>query len=155
VDLQPFGWMMSGLVVQEGTLINFITIHSTHSLRVDTEPESLENGLRRFWELESLETISYVRFTQQISFKQERCEVHLPWNESHLRLPDNYELCCKQLNRFLKRLKRNPELLLQYATIIRTNFVKGWWKLSHILTIARMETSHTIQLSDMTNRPLS
>jgi len=53
------GWVLSGPVegvAQEDTAIQFVVTHSTHSLRVDTltDPESLETGLRRFWELESL-----------------------------------------------------------------------------------------------------
>ena len=128
------GWVLSGPVegmAQEDTAINFVVTHSTHSLRVDTtDPESLESGLRRFWELESLgilknEQSVYEKFTQQISFKQGRYEVHLPWKESHPPLPDNYELCRKRLTRLLNRLNEKPELLLQYDTIIRDQLRQG------------------------------
>lgn len=97
-----FGWVLSGPeegVAQEDTAINFT---STHTLRVDafTEQQSLEAGLKRFWVLESLgilkeEQSVYDTFTQQISFKQGRYEVHLPWKESHPLLPHNYALCRK------------------------------------------------------------
>ena len=97
------GWVLSGPVegaAQENTAINFI---STHSLRVDafTEQHSLQEALKRSWELESLgilkdEQSVYDTFTQQISFKQGRYKVHLcTWKESHPLLPDNYELCRK------------------------------------------------------------
>ena len=109
-------WVLSGPVegvTQESIAINFI---STHTLRVDafTEQQSLEEGLRRFWELESLgilkdEQSVYGTFTRQISFKQGRYEVHLPWKESHPLLPDNYELCRKRSNGLLRRLNQNPE----------------------------------------------
>ena len=111
--------MLSGPVEEalpETTTINFVATHTTHTLRVDTftEPESLDAGLRRFWELNSLgilknEQSVYEKFTQQISLKQGRYEVHLPWKESHPPLPDSYELCRKQLDGLFRRLRQNPE----------------------------------------------
>ena len=129
------GWVLSGPVegeVQDETVVNFVTTRSTHSLRVDgiTEQESLESSLQRFWDLETLgilkdETSVYKKFTQQIALKQGRYEVHLPWKESHPYLPDNYELCCKRLHGLLKRLRQNPEQLLQYDTIINDQLRQG------------------------------
>ena len=67
----------------------------------------------------------YEKFTQQISLKQGRCEVHLPWKESHPPLPDNYDLCRKRLDGLLWRLRQNPERLLQYDTVIRDQLCQG------------------------------
>ena len=113
-------------------MINFVATHTTHSLKVDTfaEQESLDAGLKRFWELDSLgilknEQSVYEKFTQQISLKQGRYEVHLPWKESHPPLPDNYELCHKRLDELLKRLRQNPERLLQYDAVIRDQLHQG------------------------------
>ena len=87
------GWVLSGPAegLQEDTVVNFTSTHPSHMLRVDsvTESESLEAGLKRFWELESLgilkdEQSIHKQFTQQIAFKQGRYEVHLPWRDSHL-----------------------------------------------------------------------
>ena len=127
-----FGWVLSDPVegvAQEGTAIYFI---STHTLIVDafTEQQSLEKGLKRFWELESLgilkdEQSVYDTFTQQISFKQERYGVHLPWKESHPLLPDNYALCRKRLNGLLRKLNQDPEQLHRYDTVIRDQFRQG------------------------------
>ena len=129
------GWVLSGPVEEalpETTAINFIATHTTHTLRVDTftEQESLDAGLRRFWELESLgilknELSVYEKFTQQISLKQGRYEVHLPWKESHPPLPDNYELCRKRLDGLLRRLRQSPERLLQYDAVIRDQLRQG------------------------------
>ena len=96
------GWVLSGPVEEalpETTTINFIATHTTHTLRVDTftEQESLDAGLRRFWELNSLgilknEQSVYGKFTQQISLKQGRYEVHLPWKV--LTLPSLTTMSC-------------------------------------------------------------
>ena len=126
------GWVLSGPVEEappETMMINFVATHTTHSLRVDTftEQESLDAGLRRFWELDSLGILKnvYEKFTQQIFLKQGRYEVHLPWKESHPPLPDNYELCRKRLDGLLKRLRQNPERLLQYDAVIRDQLRQG------------------------------
>ena len=113
-------------------MVSFVTMHPTHSLRVDavSEYESLEVGLRRFWELESLgilknEKSIHESFTQQISMKGGRYEVHLPWKESHSPLPDNYDLCRKRLTRLLQKLSQSPELLHEYDTVIRDQLRRG------------------------------
>ena len=139
-------------------MINFTSAHSSHVLRVDsvTELESLDAGLWRFWELESLgilkdEQSVHKQFTPQIAFKQGRYEVRLPWKDSHPHLPNNYSLCCKQLNSLLKRLNQNTDELQQYDKI---SFVKVWWRLSMILLNTRVEnfiTFPTMESFDTTN----
>ena len=128
------GWVLSGPteVLQEDTTINFTSAHSSHVLRVDsvTELESLDAGLRRFWELESLGVLKdeqsvHKQFTQQIAFKQGRYEVHLPWKDSHPHLPNNYSLCCKRLNGLLKRLRQNTDQLQQYDAVIQDQLRQG------------------------------
>ena len=59
---------------------------ATHVLKsavnpVDVTNETLDGNLRRFWELESLgikPRTLYEEFQEQISFKNNRYEVHLP-----------------------------------------------------------------------------
>ena len=90
-----FKWIVSGPVegiAQEALTINFLSKQSIHSLKVETynEQESLDIRLRRFWELESLGILKnelrvYEKFTQQISFKQGRYEVQLPWTSGRSR----------------------------------------------------------------------
>ena len=65
-----FGWVLSGpveRVAPEETIVSFVSTHSTHTLRVDAvdEEESLETGLRRFWELESLRILKNERSVQE------------------------------------------------------------------------------------------
>ena len=130
-----FGWVLSGpveRVAPEETIVSFVSTHSTHTLRVDAvdEEESLETGLRRFWELESLGILKNERsvqesFTQQIAMNEGRYEVRLPWKESHSPLPDNYDLCRKRLARLLQKLNQDPKLLHEYDTVIRDQLHRG------------------------------
>lgn len=128
------GWVLSGPATElpQETTINYAFTQSSHTLRVDAiiEPESLDAGLKRFWELESLgihkeEHPVQQQFSQKISFKQGRYEVHLPWRDSHPHLPDNYDLCKKRLDGLLKRLRQDPEKLRQYDAVIQDQLRQG------------------------------
>ena len=128
------GWVLSGPAegLQQETVINLISTHSSHMLRVDsiTEPESLDAGLKRFWELESLgilkeENPVQQQFSQRISFKGGRYEVHLPWKSAHPPLPDNYDLCRNRLGGLLNRLRQDPEKLQQYDAVIQDQLRQG------------------------------
>ena len=91
---------------------------TTHVLKsalnpVDVTNETLDGNLKTFWELESLDIkprTLYEKFQEQISFKSNRYEVHLPWKTLHPSLPDNYELSRKRLENLLKRLRQEPEV---------------------------------------------
>ena len=129
------GWVLSGPVngTTDGeTVVSIVATPSSHILRVDaaTEDDKLEAGLQRFWDLESLgigknERSVQETFTQQISMKEGRYEVHLPWKESHSLLPDNYDLCRKRLTGLLQKLKKSPDLLRDYDVMIQDQLRKG------------------------------
>ena len=57
----------------------------------------------------------YDKFVQKISFDGQRYQVSLPWKENTPPLPDNLELCHRQLDSLLGRLKQNPQLLAEYV----------------------------------------
>ena len=63
-----------------------------------SENLALERKLAEFWDLEAIgispegKTV-YERFNKDITFKDGRYEVKLPWKECHVTLPDNYILC--------------------------------------------------------------
>ena len=128
------GWVLSGPAegLEESTIVNFVSVRASHVLRIDhtTEQESLDVTLRRFWELESLGILKedhpvQEKFSQHIKFDKDRYEVHLPWKDSHLHLPDNYDLCKRRLTGLLKRLRQNPEQLQLYDSIIRDQLRQG------------------------------
>ena len=125
------GWVLSGPLqgMESGDkAVNLIA--STHALPVDGETihhnpdQSLDTQLKKFWELESLgivknESSVYDQFISEITFKDRRYEVRLPWKDSHSELPDNFELSCKRLGNLLSRLQKNPDLLSEYDSVIR------------------------------------
>ena len=111
-----------------------MTVFSTHSLKISSdvrsENEELNNNLKRFWELESLgistnEQSVYDKFTNMITFKNGRYEVHLPWKESHQVLPDNYHLSLKRLTNLLRRLRQEPNILQEYDSVIKDQLRRG------------------------------
>ena len=125
------GWILSGPTTDSQGTVN-LTFSSTHTLRVDAvvaEP-SLDDQLKKFWELESFgiskdESPVYEKFLQQIRFDGQRYEVSLPWKEHHPPLPDHYDLCRKRLEGLLRRLRQNPQLLNEYDKIISEQLEKG------------------------------
>ncbi len=124
------GWVLSGPVPateSQQSSTNFLT---THMLRVDASPQSietLEEVLHTFWNLESWgiwesEDSVLDGFTQSIQFKG---EVTLPWKDPHPPLPDNYELSRKRLGGLLRRLKQEPEIMHEYNSIIQDQLQGG------------------------------
>lgn len=101
-----------------------------YPLRVDAQPDPLDNQLRAFWELESLgiqpnEKVIHDNSSGNITFREGRYEVSLPWRQFHQSLPDNYNLSQRKLLDLLKRLRQNPVLLRDYNRIIQEQIEKG------------------------------
>ena len=126
-----FGWVLSGPADQKVTSVN-LSLSTTHALRIDSYPmdQSLDDHLKRFWELESLgimkdESSVYEKFVQQISFNGQRYQVSLPWKESHPPLPSNLGLCRKRLAGLLRKLRQTPQLLAEYDSVIKDQISKG------------------------------
>ena len=128
------GWVLSG-PIPEGMQVdrqqsNLVTTHVLKSAvnPVDVTNETLDGNLKTFWELESLgikPRTLYEEFQEQISFKNHRYEVHLPWKTPHPQLPDNYELSRKRLENLLKRLCQEPEVLKEYDSVIKEQLQRG------------------------------
>ena len=68
-------------------------------------PETtIETNLKRFWELESLgispdEHSVYEQFLSTVKHRDGRYEVHLPWKDNQVTIPDNYHLSLRRLAR--------------------------------------------------------
>ena len=57
--------------------------------------------------------------------KNGRYQVSLPWRQHHEPLPTNPELSLKRLYGVLRRIKQDPEVLLEYDAIIREQLERG------------------------------
>ena len=126
------GWILSGpngpieVMDQTDTFVNLISSHTLlSSTTQELEPQTdLDAGLKKFWDLESMgifkeEPSVYEVFKQHITFKDQRYFVNLPWKETHPGLPTNIELCQQRLQGLLRRLRQDPELLVEYHKIIQ------------------------------------
>ena len=82
------------------------------------------------WYLESLgigigNSEVYDEFVDSISFNGSRYSVKLPRKEGHPVLPDNYKLSSSRLNSQLRKLRKEPEVLKEYDTLIQEQLQKG------------------------------
>ena len=64
-------------------------------------------------------------FEKNLSFQDGKYLVHLPWKEQHGLLPDNFENCVARLSSQLKRLRKDPEILKEYDSIIQDQLQSG------------------------------
>ena len=104
----------------------------THVLRVDGvhADKSLDRELHSFWELESLgiledENLVQTHFSKHVKFDNGQYIVSLPWKDSCISLPSNYQLCLCRLIGLFKCLKSSPVLLKKYDDIIREQLSLG------------------------------
>ena len=86
-------------------------------LREDTSnnKNSLYEDFEMLWNLDSFgiqerHTV-HEPFERNISFKDGKYSVHLPWKEHHKFVPDNYENSAARLSTQLKWLSRDPDVL--------------------------------------------
>lgn len=62
---------------------------------------------------------------ENLRFEDGKYSVYLPWKELHKLLPDNLGNCVARLSSQLKRLKRDPEILKAYNSIIQDHLRSG------------------------------
>ena len=126
-------WVLSGPVENlPRERLSSIQFSSTHVLRTESKvvDDTLQGDLDRLWDLDSagirdkdavLET-----FEKNLSFEDgNKYLVHLPWKEQHGLLPDNFENCVARLSSQLKRLRKDPEILKEYDSIIQDQLQSG------------------------------
>ena len=130
-------WVLSGPIeglTENLSLTNYTSIHAleleSHLILYEDSSQDLETRLKRFWDLETLgirdsEENIYNKFVNNMSFKNGRYKVKLPWKEPHTPLPDNYQLSLKRLTGLLRQLRRGPQILNKYDAIIAHQLDKG------------------------------
>ena len=90
---------------------------------------TLQGDLDRLWDLDSVgiqhkDTVLEA-FKKNLSFEDGKYLVHLPWKEQHGLLPDNFENCVERLSSQLQRLRKDPEILKEYDSIIQDQLQSG------------------------------
>lgn len=118
-------WVLSGPILGNIEDADSTTGLITHCLNVNATSMGeanvrLEKQLKAFWELESIGILSeatvHEAFIEDIEWSGDRYEVSLPWKDSDLTIPDNYQLCAKRLQ---NRLRRTPDILKMYDDVIQ------------------------------------
>ena len=126
------GWVLSGPVKNlPREKLSSIQFSSTHVLRTESRvvDDTLQGDLDRLWDLDSVgirdkDTVLEA-FEKNLSFEDGKYLVHLPWKEQHGLLPDNFENCVARLSSQLKRLRKDPEILKEYDSIIQDQLQSG------------------------------
>ena len=120
------GWVLSGPVCrgdpgsqQSSNLVE------THVLKCATDEvpyEGLQGELKKFWDLESLGIkipSIHEEFLEKLTYRGDHYQVNLPWKATHPPLPDNYELSQRRLSSLLSRLRKEPDILKEYDSVIK------------------------------------
>ena len=126
------GWVLSGPVENlPRDKLSSIQFSSTPVLRTESRmvDDTLQGDLDRLWDLDSVgirdkDTVLEA-FEKNLSFEDGKYLVHLPWKEQHGLLPDNFENCVARLSSQLKRLRKDPEILKEYDSIIQDQLQSG------------------------------
>ena len=67
----------------------------------------------------------YDEFCENITFREGRYEVALPWKNPQPDLPNNYNLSLKRLRGLIECLKHDKKLLGEYDSVIKTQLQQG------------------------------
>lgn len=118
--------------IMGGTLTNNISCNVTTVLRIDIDHScTLDDKLRRMWEIDSVEDSDTVNneviknFTNSIKYVDGHYSVALPW-KNNVDLPSNYYYAKSRLHSNLNNLRKNPDDLKCYDSIINEQLSLGF-----------------------------
>ena len=81
------------------------------------------------WDLESIGIKSnddvHESFENDIGFSEGRYSVKLPWKQGHDPLPSNINISLSRMKGQLKRLRKEPEVLDEYDSIMKEQLNSG------------------------------
>jgi hypothetical protein len=104
--------------------VNFVS-----QQRVDTDSVSLESEVRRLWDLDLIgirvNDEVHEMFENEVSFKDGKYSVKLPWKQGHEPLPSNYVNSFALMQNQLRKLRKDPEVLADYDAIIKDQLKTG------------------------------
>ena len=124
------GWVLSGpqkrqdVDSRQEVSVNFIGQDS-----VAFDRASLDSEIHKLWDLESIGIKSnedvHESFENDIGFSEGRYSVKLPWKQGHDPLPSNINISLSRMKGQLKRLRKEPEVLDEYDSIIKEQLNSG------------------------------
>ena len=124
------GWVLSGPLKRQDVdsrqevSVNFIGQDS-----VAFDRASLDSEIHKLWDLESIGIKSnddvHESFENDIGFSEGRYSVKLPWKQGHDPLPSNINISLSRMKGQLKRLRKEPEVLDEYDSIIKEQLNSG------------------------------
>jgi hypothetical protein len=104
-------------------------IHFVSQQRLETDSVSLESEVRRLWDLDSIgvrvNDEVHETFENEVSFKDGKYSVKLPWKQGHEPLPSNYVNSLARMQNQLRKLRKDPEVLADYDAIIKDQLKTG------------------------------
>ncbi|XP_071133119.1 uncharacterized protein [Mytilus edulis] len=117
--------MTSTCTTSRSSILNVIVSHKTEEL-----------NLEKFWEIESLGVEDKTANTENdefqkkyeetgISYNNNRYTAKLPWKAEHPPLPTNQAVAFRRTESVIKRLQKEPKLLLKYGEIIGEQEKRG------------------------------
>ena len=148
--LCPLGWTAVGKVQETARMEQHHTAFH-HSYRTSQESiavgsqqdedHSLNDMLKRFWDLESIditpvnsstaemspnEKLAWQKVTESMTFKDGYYEVAVPWKKQRPSLPNNAELAKKRLRSTERKLAKDPEVAAAYQRVINEYLAKNY-----------------------------
>ena len=124
------GWVLSGPLkgkTAEGTVS--INLNVSKSVAYPVGGSNLEGEVKKLWDLETLgireEESMHEPLFDNISFNGTRYSVQLLWKESHKELPTNFTTSQARLKSLLSRLRKDPEILKEYDSVIKNQLEAG------------------------------
>ena len=126
------GYLLSGPVLSSlHCASSSILLQLTSTTATPHEPD-----LEQFWSVEAIGTTvnkssdsSFLKTYQETCINQSPAGMYVakfPWKESRPCLPSNYEICLKRTNSNLNKLRRSPEVLKLYDSIIQDQEKRGF-----------------------------
>ena len=125
------GWVLTGpLPLFDTNSVQNSYPMSTHSLKccevsTTSSVSDLNEKVSEMWKLENIgivpdELCVYDNFSRNIAYNEEGkfYSVNLPWKDPRPVLPDNYLVSLKRLHGNLKKLRKTPDVLTNYHSVI-------------------------------------
>ena len=123
------GWVVSGPLESSPSTDSEQAVSVNIIGRDGTVPGRLERDIQVLWDLETLGITEsdgvYKEFVDNITFNGKRYSVKLPWKEGRDVLDSNYELSLSRMKGQVRKLRKDPEVLREYDSVIKEQLASG------------------------------